>query len=151
MSKGFSVLRDLQEAITGRLQGCAGLNGIAIYDRRTGEIENAIKLQLASLGITIFVSPVLPKGFSANYPAPSFSAGDFTVRILEAPTTNKTGRDAYHVAELVIRRLHHWHPGVAGAGPVTVDEDPLDDNSDKARVIFDLLFHVSGSFEPGAD
>lgn len=151
MSKAPSILRDLQEAITGRLQGCAALDGIQIYDRRTGEIENAVKLQLASLGITIFVSPVAPKGFSEAYPAPVFSSGDFTVRILENPTTNRTGRDAYHLMEMVIRRLHLWQPGVSGAGAVTVDPDPLDDNSSKDRVIFDLLFHVSATMEAGAD
>ena len=147
-----SVLRDLQEAISGHLRVCSGLSGIDVLDRRDATIEDKIANALAGPnGVAIFVSPILPKGFSANYPAPCFDRGDFTVRVLENPTNNGSGRDAYALAETVIRRLHHWTPGVQGAGVVTVDEDPLDDNSTKKAVIFDILFHLSCSFEAGAD
>lgn len=151
MSRAPSTLRSLQEAVTERLRGSAHLRALKIYDRRDGDVENAVKVQLSTIGITLFVSPVLPRGISPNVPALCFERGEFTVRILEQPTTNQTGVDAYAAAELVLRRLHHWTPGVRDAGPITADPDPLDDNSDKSRTIFDLLFHVSGSFEAGLD
>ena len=146
-----SVLRELQEAVTARLQGASALSGISIYDRRTGDIEDAVNTALSTLGVSIFVSPVLPRQLSANVPTLCFESADFTVRCIESPTTNTTGKDAYLLTELVMRRLHHFTPGVAGAGPITVDPNPVDDNSEKTRVIFDVLFHVSGSFEAGAD
>ena len=147
-----SVLRDLQEAITSHLKASSSLASLDVLDRRDATIEQKVADALAGPnGVAIFVSPVMPKGFSANYPVPSFTRGDFTVRILENPTNNASGRDAYALAETIIRRLHHWTPGVQGAGAVTVDEDPLDDNSTKKAVIFDLLFHVPCEFECGAD
>lgn len=146
-----SILRDLQEAVTDRLTGSSALADISIHDRRTGDIENAVNLALSTLGVSIFVSPVLPRQISPNLPTICFDSADFTVRIIEAPTTNTSGTDAYALVELVLRRLHHFTPGVEGAGPITADANPVDDNSEKARVIFDVLFHVSGSFEAGAD
>ena len=147
-----SVLRDLQEAITGHLRGCSGLAGIEIYDRRESELETKIAQALAGAnGLAIFVSPVLPKGISPNVPAICFDDADCTVRILWSPTTTAAGLDAYYVIEVVLRRLHHFTPGVPGAGPITADPAPLDDNSTKKGGVFDLLFHLSGSFEIGAD
>ena len=147
-----SVLRELQVEITSRIAGTGALTGIGVkvHDRRTGDLENELKRETSNLGLTIFVSPVLPRGIAGNVPSVCFDQADFTVRIIDAPT-NQTGLDAYAVAEIVMRRLHHWVPGVTDAGPITVDADPIDDASTPTVTIFDVLFHASGSFECGID
>jgi hypothetical protein len=146
-----STKRDLQEAITNRLKSCSALSGIDVFDRRTGDIENKINEQLASIGVAIFVSAVRLRGITPDVPAISSDQGDFTVRIFEDPTTNDTGRDIAALEEIVERRLHQWDPGVEGCGTITIDPDPEDDVRRKKGTGTDILFHVSVTLEQGID
>lgn len=146
-----STKRDLQEAITLRLKGCSALAGIDVFDRRTGDLDTVIEETLANVGVAIFVSPVRLRAISPDVPAVASDQGDFTVRILEDPTTNETGRDIAALEEIVERRLHQWDPGVPGCGAVTIDPDPEDDVRRKKGAGTDILFHVSVALDQGID
>jgi hypothetical protein len=151
MSEGLypSALDALQHALAQQLSSCAALRGLSVLTREIGAVEDAIELQLATLGAAIFVSEVELGGISGDLPGVSADDAQFTVVIFVSPTTNGTGRSAAALREYVMRRLHLYTPGVEGAGVVTLVPDPENGRPTKTTNIRDLTFRLSFSLPEG--
>jgi hypothetical protein len=145
------ALEDLQKAITERLKGSAHLAGIAVLSREIGDIENEIEVQLAKIGLTLFVSEVELGGISGDFPEVSADEAQFTVSIYEDATTNTSGKSMAAVREIVMRRLHHFTPGVEGAGIITLLPDPENGRPKKKLNIRDIACRLSLTLGPGID
>lgn len=146
-----SDLDALEKAVVGHLRACSALRGIDIVDREIGDVDDAIAVALEKIGVSIFVSEVELGGIDGDVPAVSGDDSQFTVVIVVNPLSNTSGRSAAALREIVMRRLHHWQPGVRGAGVVTLVPDPERGRPKKATNYRDLTFRLSMTLEQGID
>ena len=143
----MSVVRDVQDKVTGRLAGQAAFGGITVMNRLKNDVVNDIEAEVQRIGITIFVFPPIPRGANPELPGPVFNRMEFRIRVIENPLLNQTSLDAYEAVEQVLRTLHNWSPGMEELGYLFVADPPVEDNSAE-EVIFDCLFFAHAQFAP---
>lgn len=153
MSDFVSIFSTLRDAIVARLKSTAVLAGkeLEVLSRKKADIDSEIEAQLTSVGVTIFVSSVQMRGIFPDLPNVGSDGAEFSVSIFDSPTTNTTGIDGDGFREICMRRIHQWDPGITGVGVITLVPDPETDRSTKKKVIYDLLFTVSITLEPGLE
>jgi hypothetical protein len=148
------LLQALQDAIKAHLETMAELHGrtIPVITRDLGKIETLIEQQCAQVGCCLVVWP--PDGFveSPNIKGPFFDRIEIQVTAYDNPEVTRErhpGYTALILAQLALRRLHHWKPPVqankflvARPGPNPVPNDDPDLNA------VDAFFRTSGGLDP---
>jgi len=153
---GASTKRHLQEAVVERLQSPflpsqdgeeAKPNpiverGVPVLSRLIKDIDSEIDDSLTNIGINVFVHPAKGKGAKHYGDCTVFNNATFDVTVMEEPTTNETGLDAWEVCDLVNQLLSLWTPPLEKAQMISLDEDPESDDSKGNLRIFSEKFNL---------
>ena len=107
-------LQSLQEAIVVRLKEDELLSQVEIMAEDRMDLEAAIQLAMAQLGVVLVVQTVSVGVANPNLPGPNFDSVRFTVAVVENTTLNRAPGsaqlDALSLAIATAQRLHHWRP-----------------------------------------
>ncbi len=107
-------LQNLQSSIVERLKGDPMLSQIEILAEDRLDLESAIQLAMAKLGVVLVVQTVDVGVSNPNLPGPCFDAVRFAVAVVENVTLNRapgsSQLDALSLAISTAKRLHHWRP-----------------------------------------
>lgn len=132
-------LQSFQSAIVEHLKGDALLSQVEILAEDRMDLESAIQLAMAKLGVVLVVQTVSVGVTHPNLPGPHFDAVKFTVVVGENTTLNRAPGslqlDAISLAIATAQRLHHFRPidvaQFAGytvlAASNTIEYQPSDD------------------------
>lgn len=108
---------------------------------RPKELAAAISEAVASKGACVHVLPPLPTRAMQGVPFVFFEGAEIRVRVLEYPELNRTGLDAYEIADAIALSLHWKKPDMC-AHPIQLAERPVDMVEDQEKRILDVIFGV---------
>lgn len=115
--------------------------GLTVIERAKGNLENDIAAALSTLGLAIWVMPILPRRAMQGVPFIFFEEAEVRLRLFEQPTLNATGIDIYGLIERASRTLHTANPDSLLHGPLSLASAPVEAQADEADLIaFDLIF-----------
>lgn len=141
----MSRFTELQSAVREMIQASPGIPaGVQVIARVEKDLVNDIQSALAKLGLCIYVLPTLPlRAMRTETGLIFFESAEVRVRIIENPTLNKTGFDAWDVCEAVATTLQGSNPGDFLACPLGLASTPVDLVEDPDTRVMDLIFDAA--------
>lgn len=141
----MSLLRDYQDALVAEIARRPFFaRKVQVFSRKLKSVESEIEQAVANTGVAIFVFPPKPRKFESNIPSPTFREMEVVVRLIENPSSNQTGADAWDYWEELIK-LHFWRPlNLPTCGALIGQSEPFQDQTmPKEDIrIFDCKFTV---------
>ena len=135
----------LQEEIVQQLRQDPQLAQLDILHEERQDLYNAIKRQLATLGLSIVVNSVAESCSSINTREPIFDQVTFTVSCIENVLINRTAGalqlPCKTAAKLVVKALWHFRPSGLG-GTVYTTNPAISFVSDKNMLIYKANFKI---------
>lgn len=146
-----STLEPLRDAIVARLKSFYDFDGVSVLSISTGDVNNAIQMQLGMIGVVIFVS--IPQ----FVPTPHQSARvlldpvSIVIEIIEDVFLNQsadgTGKGALFLAERVCAAMQQWQPPGEGTYAIMPDSQGIVEEGatdpEKTKIYYLLKCHFT--------
>ena len=104
--------------------------GIEVFCRRKGNVENDVQNALSTLGIAVVIEPPLPLAWSKTYLLKAETV-ESEIHILENVLLQTTQETAYSLLETLAKALHEERCDELGGSVITLgnvrDESPADE------------------------
>lgn len=140
------ILARLQQDIAERLRSDDELAGIAVVTERAGDITSEVQMALGLIGgtpdrkgIGLLVMQMEASPYSPELPYPQLMMQP-TVRVIEEPAINNSGKTALQAARRVLRILHHWVPGGLCSNLVAESPAIIGVADPSISVVYDVQF-----------
>ena len=119
---------DLQEAIAALLEASGALpSSASVVRRKEKDVTNDMAASEAvQNGLCVFAMPPLPTSALEGVPFVFFDGYEIRVRIIELPSMNSTGMDAYALIDAIALALHWKNPGGLLAQPLMLARRPVE-------------------------
>jgi hypothetical protein len=104
-SRTTTLAKAVQEAVADYLAGCHDLIGVSVVARRKANLTSDIAAVIGKAGVCLYVFPALPVRINTENPGPYVDRLLVRVRVIEHPTLNTKGPDAYELVEILLRLL----------------------------------------------
>lgn len=149
-SRTTTLAKGVQEEVASYLGDASDLIGVPIVSRRKLNIASDIAAAVQKLGVCLYVFPALPVKIGANAPGPYVDRLLVRVRVIEHPTLNTKGPDAYELVELLLRLLDNKQfTAIDGLNPLFFETTPVQPVEDSDELIqFDVVAFTSCGLTP---
>jgi len=98
-----------------------------VVRRKEKDVENDMEAGLAvQSGLCIFAMPPIPTSALQDVPFVFFDGYELRVRIIEMPTMNGSGADAYQLIDAISLALHWKNPGDMLSYPLALARRPVE-------------------------
>lgn len=150
ISRTTTLAKSVQEAVAEYLAACHDLIGVAVLSRRKANITSDIAAEIGKTGVCVYVFPALPVKINENNPGPYVDRLLVRVRVIEHPTLNTKGPDAYELTEIVLRLLDRKHfTAIESLNPLFYESTPVQPVDDSDQLIqFDVIAFTSAGLTP---
>jgi hypothetical protein len=150
ISRTTTLAKSVQEAVAAYLAPRHEFLGVPVISIRKNNVAADLAAALNRAGVCLYVFPALPERVSANSTGPYVDRLQVRVRVIEHPTLNTKGPDAYELAELLLRALDcKQFTTIEGLQPLFFEANPVQLVDDSEELIqFDVVAYTSAGLQP---